>query len=96
MAESLLRLSSTDNVAVALRKIAAGDELRLGALNLRALDEVPMAHKIAICPIAVGEKVLKFGVPIGTATMAIPRGALVHVHNIRSDFVNNAIDHAEE
>ena len=40
----------------------------------------------APAPIAAGEKVLKYGAPIGTATAAIAAGEHVHVHNIESDY----------
>ena len=46
--------------------------------------------------IAEGEKVLKFGVPIGSAVRAILPGEHVHVHNIKSDYIINNIDHAED
>jgi hypothetical protein len=32
-------------------------------------------------------------VPIGIAVTAIRSGALVHVHNLKSDYINNAVDH---
>ena len=47
---------------------------------------VAMAHKLARRDIASGEKVLKYGAPIGVATTDIPAGAHVHVHNMRSDY----------
>jgi hypothetical protein len=40
--------------------------------------------------------VFKYGVPIGRAKMAIEPGCHVHVHNIRSDYVNNEVDFFEE
>ena len=38
----------------------------------------------------------KYGVPIGRAKVAIEPGQHVHVHNIRSDYVNNEVDFFEE
>lgn len=94
--DPLLRLAAEDNVAVALRRIAAGERVRLGGLELVAAEEVPMAHKLALVPIAEGERVTKFGVPIGIATRPIAAGELVHVHNIKSAWITNAVDHAED
>jgi len=94
--DPLLRLAVGDNVAVALRKIAAGERVGLGGITLVAAEEVPMAHKLALEPIAEGAVVTKFGVPIGIATRPIAPGELVHVHNIRSAWITNAVDHAED
>ena len=59
-------------------------------------DEIPMAHKVALHPIAAGAQVRKFGVPIGRATRDIAKGELVHVHNLASDYLVNDVDHFEE
>jgi altronate dehydratase len=92
---ALVRLSEQDNVAVATSNLAPGEELVVGALRLVARDAIPFAHKVALRPIAAGEKVVKFGVPIGSATAAIEAGRHVHVHNIKSDYVNNVVDNYE-
>jgi altronate dehydratase len=92
---ALIRLSEDDNVGVATSTLAPGDMLVGGALELVARDPIPFAHKVALRPIAAGEKVIKFGVPIGSATAAIEAGRHVHVHNIKSDYVNNEVDFFE-
>jgi hypothetical protein len=94
MHQPVIRLSPEDNVAVATRKLPRGSVL--GGLYLIAQEEIPLGHKVALRPITVGEAVLKFGVPIGRATRTIMPGELVHVHNIRSDYITNDIDHFEE
>lgn len=48
---------------------------------------VPLGHKIAAQDIAPGEKIIKYGVPIGSATEAIASGAHVHTHNVQSDYI---------
>jgi len=42
---------------------------------------------VAIRPIGPGEKVLKYGCPIGSATEPIQPGQHVHTHNLRSDYL---------
>ncbi len=93
---ALLRLAADDNVAVAMRKIAKGETVELGGVRYEALDEVPLAHKMALVPIQPGQELKKFGVPIGRATRAIAAGELVHVHNIESDYIVNDVDHFED
>ena len=65
-------------------------------MALTTRDAIPFAHKVAIRAIEAGAQVVKYGVPIGRAKVAIEPGRHVHVHNIRSDYVNNAVDFFEE
>ena len=74
------RVSPTDNVAVALRPLAAGES----AAGVTVASDVAKGHKIAVEPIAAGEPVLKYGFPIGTATRDIAPGEHVHTHNLRT------------
>jgi altronate hydrolase len=93
---TLIRLSERDNVAVAARPIARGSELEADGVRVVALEPIPFAHKIALRPIPAGAQVIKYGVPIGRATVAIEPGRHVHVHNIKSDYLNNQVDFFEE
>jgi len=79
LASSLLRISTADNVAVALAPISAGS-LLLGGASAKA--HIPAGHKVAVAAIAAGEPVLKFGQSIGTASRPISAGEHVHVHNV--------------
>jgi altronate hydrolase len=92
----LIRLSDQDNVAVATRDLARGAVVGVDGEELTVRDPIPFAHKVAIRPIAAGGQVLKYGVPIGRARAAIAPGQHVHVHNIKSDYVNNEVDFFEE
>lgn len=46
--------------------------------------DIPFGHKIAIAPIAQGERVMKYGEAIGIASKDIVPGEYVHVHNVES------------
>ncbi len=94
--KALIRLSPDDNVAVAIKSIAPGTEVEVDGIRLVARDAIPFAHKMALRPVRPGEKLIKYGVPIGSATRAIEPGGHVHVHNIKSDNVNNEVDNFEE
>lgn len=83
----LLRLSPNDNVCVATRAIEPGERLTLAEGAVEATDRVPLGHKLAIAPIAAGEKIIKYGAPIGSATRDIAPGQHVHTHNVRSDYL---------
>ena len=69
-----------DNVESGVVEIAgAGDG------EIYAKEKIAHGHKIAVRDIAVNDAVVKYGVRIGHATQAIPRGAWVHLHNLASD-----------
>jgi len=93
---TLIRLADQDNVAVATTNLARGARLEVDGTTLITRDPIPFAHKVAIRAIAAGAQVFKYGVPIGRAKVAIEAGQHVHVHNIRSDYVNNEVDFFEE
>jgi hypothetical protein len=67
----LLLLSPADNVLVATS----------------STDAIPIGFKVARHAIAAGEKVIKWGAPIGSATRDIAAGEVVHVNNMRSDYM---------
>jgi len=49
-------------------------------------NSIQLGHKIALCDIADGEPIIKFGVTIGRATKKILAGQWVHLHNCTSLF----------
>jgi altronate dehydratase len=80
----VLVISERDNVATALQPLEPGRQLDLGGTALAVRDAVPSGHKIALRAIHAGDAVVKYGSPIGLATMEIPAGAHVHTHNLAS------------
>ncbi|MBO9396473.1 altronate dehydratase [Shimia sp. R9_2] len=76
----VLRLSPSDNVVIALREIAAAEQLDLVPVPLAG--SVTRGHKIAVAPIAKGENVIRYGQIIGQAKADIAPGEHVHVHNL--------------
>jgi len=79
-----IRLSPEDNVATLLRAVAKGDKVRVGTTEIEAGEAIALCHKIALIDIEPGDRIVKYGDPIGEATQAIKAGAHVHVHNLRS------------
>ena len=82
----LLLLDGRDNVLVARARIRAGETIAVAGVSVTPPADLPLGHKLARRPIAAGEKVVKYGAPIGSATAAIATGAHVHVHNLQSDY----------
>lgn len=78
--KDFIKINEKDNVVVALENIEAGRVLQ----GVRALQEIPAGHKMASAPIKAGEKVIKYGYPIGLAKEDIKAGEWVHVHNLKT------------
>ncbi len=53
-------------------------------ISLRALDAVPLGHKIALRDIKSGDTVLKYGHDIGRAVADAGKGRHVHTHNLKT------------
>lgn len=83
----LLRLHEADNVLTVLSTLEPGDTLQIGQNVITVGRRLPLGHKIAARAIAAGEKICKYGVPIGSAVCAIAEGEHVHTHNIKSDYL---------
>ena len=79
-----IRIADGDNVAVALRVIAAGETVRIAGDDVTARQEIPAGHKIALAGLEPEQAVIKYGVPIGLATAPIVAGDWVHAHNLRT------------
>jgi len=79
-----VRIADTDNVAVALRPIAAGDRVDVDGVSVVARQDVAPGHKIALASLAVDQQVVKYGLPIGIASAPIEPGDWVHSHNLRT------------
>lgn len=82
----LIVLNPADNVAVVRCRIDAGESYSLGDATCIAAAPLPLGHKVALHAISAGEKIRKYGAPIGSAICGISAGAHVHVHNVRSDY----------
>lgn len=80
----MLRVGEGDNVVVAARDLAAGEEVGDGDARVTLAADVPFGHKVAVRTIESGGDVVKYDEVIGRATAAIEPGAHVHVHNVDS------------
>ena len=79
-----------DNVGVATVDIKAGDTvsgLTLDTnekISIRALEDIPLGHKIALRMLRQGATALKYGHDIGRVVKLVKAGRLVHVHNLKT------------
>ncbi len=83
----IIHLHPDDNIAVCARPLSPGQTFRIGSAEITIAEPVEVGHKIACQPIAPGDRVIKYGAPIGSATLAISLGEHVHLHNMKSDYM---------
>ncbi|WP_337262678.1 MULTISPECIES: UxaA family hydrolase [unclassified Serratia (in: enterobacteria)] len=83
--QSIIKIHSKDNVAVALRDLAAGETQALGEQTITLAQDVARGHKFALEPIAVGEMIVKYGLPIGHALVVIAPGEHIHSQNAKTN-----------
>ena len=84
--DPLIQLDPKDNVRIARRELKEGEILSVSGVKIEMKQKVNLGFKIAAKVIEAGDKIIKYGVPIGSATRMISPGEIVHVHNMKSDF----------
>jgi hypothetical protein len=83
----VIRLAESDNVVVCTETIDSGQEIYIENNLLKLLKSVSIGHKLACRQITKGDLIIKYGVPIGTATKDITFGEHVHTHNMKSNYI---------
>jgi (2R)-sulfolactate sulfo-lyase subunit alpha len=58
------------------------DEDRM--INVKAQQDIPIGHKVALVDIKKGETIWKYGQDIGVAKADIQKGEHAHIHNIKT------------
>ncbi len=83
----LIRINPNDNVAVATENIEKG----YCESGVTAIDDIPFGHKILLKSVKKGENIIKYGCPIGHATVDIKEGSFVHEHNIKTNLSDKPV-----
>lgn len=79
-----------DTVGVATVDIKADDTAKglymdtQEHIDVKALADVPLGHKIALRDHKVGDSVIKYGHDIGKVVASIEAGQHVHIHNLKT------------
>lgn len=83
MIAPFVRLHPEDNIAVAARRVPEGTTFSFeGNGGVTTCEAIDLGHKVALRSIEAGQPIRKFGQTIGFASVAIPKGGWVHVHNV--------------
>ncbi len=80
----------SDNVGVATVDLRAGETARglfmdsQADIEMKALNDIPLGHKIALIDFKVGDTVIKYGHDIGRIVEDASAGAHIHIHNLKT------------
>jgi hypothetical protein len=85
--QKLKKIHPSDNVYVVHNAIEAGELVLVDGQSLQFKQALTFGYKVAASDIAEGAPVIKFGVPIGSASQAIRLGDPVHIHNLKSNYL---------
>jgi hypothetical protein len=80
-------LAPGDNVAVAKCDLSEGTAVEVMGRRVTLKAKILTGHKFAFKPVAKGEKLVKYGAPIGKAMADIAPGEYMHIHNVTSDYI---------
>jgi len=80
-------LNDTDNVFVCCKQLLIDESTNLEGVDVIMTTDIVVGHKIARKNVLKGEKIIKYGVSIGSATQDIVFGEHIHMHNMKSDYI---------
>jgi altronate hydrolase len=78
----ILRIDPSDNVIVALKDLAAGEELQVEGGRLKVEESIPAKHKFYLTDLPQGGEVYMYGVLVGKTTKPVKRGGLMSTANL--------------
>jgi hypothetical protein len=82
-------LHPDDNVLVCRARAEAGQRVIVDGEAVLLTTTIEVGHKIARQPLKPGDKIMKYGAPIGSMTAAANCGDHVHMHNMKSDYIKS-------
>ncbi|KIO54752.1 UxaA family hydrolase [Flavobacterium hibernum] len=83
--KKLIKVHPTDNVAVALVNLTAGEVIDFEGESIAIESDVKMKHKIAMVPFDIGDRIIMYGVLVGKASARIERGGLLSTANVKHE-----------
>ncbi len=90
MKKRFLVMNSEDNCATSLEDMPKGEKLEVKEGKIIIFNQpIPFGHKFALTDINKGELLKKYGQIIGVVTEDIKMGDWVHIHNIKSHYLES-------
>ncbi len=85
MKTTYLRINPSDNVAVAISPLHAGETIEADGRVITLRTDVPAGHKVTLKNFQAGENIIKYGYPIGHVTVDVPEGTWVSEKEIKTN-----------
>tara|TARA_R110002033_G_scaffold56090_2_gene104944 strand:+ start:23057 stop:24667 length:1611 start_codon:yes stop_codon:yes gene_type:complete len=85
MHKHLIKVNSSDNVAVALLDLTTGQKISFEEQEITVESFTKAKHKIALSSFEVGDKIIMYGVLVGKASQPIKRGGLLTTENVKHE-----------
>ena len=89
MKVNALLMNSTDNVVTTVAEIAKGENVCFmkGSeyVILKAMEDIPYCHKVALSDLTVGSEVVKYGESLGRLVCDVAKGGWVNDQNLKSE-----------
>jgi altronate hydrolase len=83
MKNTVLKVHPEDNVLVALQNLTKGDTVKYNGSDYLLQNNIPAKHKFFTTDMHVGDKVIMYGVLVGTTQSDVPKGGLMTTENTR-------------
>ncbi len=83
MQKKLIKVNSSDNVAVALVNLKAGEVIPFEGEDIKILSDVKSKHKIALEKFESGARIIMYGVLVGSANGVIEKGDVLTTENVK-------------
>ncbi len=85
MQKKLIKVNPSDNVAVALVNLTAGENINFENDTITITAAVKMKHKIALNDLNLGDRIIMYGVLVGKASAFIEKGGLLSTDNVKHE-----------
>jgi altronate hydrolase len=85
MQKKIIKVNPTDNVAVALVALTAGEQIEFEGNNISVVSNVNAKHKIALVDFNAGDRIIMYGVLVGKASQFIKKGDLLSTLNVKHE-----------
>lgn len=83
MSEKILKVHPVDNVLVALQDLPQGEKIMYDNETIELKEPIPGKHKFFTEDIQKGDKVIMYGVTVGTVQEAVQKGERMTVNNTK-------------
>jgi altronate hydrolase len=83
MKQRLAKVHPDDNVLVALTNLSKGETVNYNGEEFILQDDIPAKHKFVTSDLDTGDIVVMYGVMVGKAQSAIPKGGIISTANLK-------------